>query len=290
MADAAHLAEAFGLRRNRRGWTGNCPSCGYAGTFTINQREGRALWWCASCQDRDGLLAAVRSVASGDYSAPATAPAAASKDDAARTRAALAIWAEAIAINGTIAETYLAARGLAGTNSPALRYHPSLRHPNETASLPALVALVVSTETGEPMAIHRTYLRRDGTGKASVEPAKASKGPIRGGAIMLHRPVAGARLVIGEGIETSLSAGRMIGAPAWAAIAAGNMKWIVPPAEPSEIILAADPDPPGQVEAWAAADAWQAHGRRVRVATPETTGQDFNDLWRARMAQEAAHG
>jgi putative DNA primase/helicase len=102
--------------------------------------------------------------------------------------------------------------------------------------------------------------------------------------------VAGAPLVIGEGIETSLSAGRMIGAPAWASIAAGNMKRIIPPPDPSEIILAADPDPTGQVEAWAAADAWQAQGRRVRVATPETTGQDFNDVWRARMAQEAAHG
>ncbi|WP_170979442.1 virulence-associated protein E [Roseomonas sp. HF4] len=226
MADAAQLAEAFGLRRNRRGWTGNCPSCGYAGTFTVNQREGRALWWCASCQDRDGLLDAVRAVAGGDYTPPVSAAPAAPKDDAARTHAALAIWAEAIAINGTVAETYLAARGLAGETSTTLRYHPSLRHPNETASLPALVALVVSTETGQPVAIHRTYLRRDGTGKASVEPAKASKGPIRAGAIMLHAPMAGRRLVIGEGIESSLSAARMIGAPAWAAIAAGNLKRI----------------------------------------------------------------
>lgn len=290
MADAARLAEAFGLRRNRRGWTGNCPCCGYAGTFTINQREGRALWWCASCQDRDGLLAAVRSAAGDDYLPPASAAPAAPKDDAARTRAALAIWAEAIAINGTIAETYLAARGLAGEASAALRYHPALRHPNAAGTFPALVALVVSTETGEPVAIHRTYLHRDGTGKAGVEPAKASKGPIRGGAIMLHEPAAGAPLVIGEGIETSLSAGRMIGAPAWAAIAAGNLKRIIPPAEPSEIILAADPDPTGHLEAWAAADAWQAHGRRVRVATPDTTGQDFNDLLRARMVREATNG
>ncbi len=152
------------------------------------------------------------------------------------------------------------------------------------------MALIVSTETGEPVAIHRTYLRRDGTGKASVDPAKASKGPTRGGAIMLHAPVAGAPLVIGEGIETSLSAGRMIDAPAWAGIAAGNLARITPPAAPSEIILAADPDDTGQREAWAAARAWKALGRRVRVATPDTTGEDFNDLWRARMAREATHG
>lgn len=290
MTDAATLAEAFGLRRNSRGWTGNCPSCGYAGTFTLNQREGRALWWCASCQDRDGLLEAVRAVAGGDYSPPASAAPARPKDDAARTRAALAIWAEAIAINGTVAETYLAARGLAGETSTALRYHPNPRHPNETASLPALVALVISTQSGQPAAIHRTYLRRDGTGKANVDPAKVSKGPIRAGAIMLHAPEAGRPLVIGEGIETSLSAGRLIGAPAWSAIAAGNLRRITPPREVREIIIAADPDETGQREAWAAARLWEAAGRVVRVATPDTTGRDFNDLWRARIAREAAHG
>jgi phage/plasmid primase-like uncharacterized protein len=150
--------------------------------------------------------------------------------------------------------------------------------------------LIVSPSTGAPVAIHRTYLRRDGTGKADVDPAKASKGPMGGGAIMLHMPEAGRPLVIGEGIETSLSAGSLMGAPAWAAVAAGNMQRITPPAEPSEIIIAADPDPVGQREAWAAADAWQAAGRRVRVATPDAPGEDFNDLWRARTAREATNG
>jgi phage/plasmid primase-like uncharacterized protein len=288
--NAADLAQSLGLRRNGCGWIGNCPSCGYAGTFSITVKDGRTLWWCASCQDRDALLAAVRSVTGGQYSPPAPATPATVKDDAARTRAALALWREALPIKGTIAETYLAARGLAGETSAALRYHPSLPHPYETASLPALVALIVSTGTGEPVAIHRTYLRRDGSDKAAVDPAKASKGPIRGGAIMLHEPLAGAPLVIGEGIETSLSAGLLIGAPAWAGIAAGNLARITPPAEAREIILAADADPVGQREAWAAADAWQAQGRRVRVATPDTIGQDFNDLWRAHMGREAHHG
>lgn len=85
-----------------------------------------------------------------------------------------------------------------------------------------MMALVVSTATGEPVAVHRTYLRPDGGGKADIEPAKASKGPIRGGAIMLDSPQPGRPLVIGEGIETSLSAGVLPGVPAWAAIAAGG--------------------------------------------------------------------
>lgn len=287
---AVEIAEALNLKRAGHAYRGDCPACGYAGTFAVTEKDGRALWWCASCQDRDGLTAAVRSVTAGDWAAPAAAPSPPPVDPASRIRAALALWDAAMPINGTLAALYLAARGLAGEASPALRFHPALRHPNAPGTFPAMIALVVSTLTGEPVAIHRTYLRRDGTGKASVDPAKASKGPMGGGAIMLHDLRPGAPLVIGEGIESSLSAGRIMGAPAWAAIAAGNMQAIIPPTEPCEIILAADPDEVGQREAWAAAERWRGLGRRVRVATPDATGEDFNDLWRARMAREATHG
>jgi putative DNA primase/helicase len=288
--NAAELAQAFGLRRHGRSWSGDCPACGYAGTFSVADKEGRTLWHCASCQDRDAVTAAVRNVTARDWTAPPTPAPERAVDPASRIRAAMALWDASIPTAGTLAEVYLAARGLAGEASTALRFHPALRHPNATGTFPALVALIVSTSTGEPVAIHRTYLRRDGAGKADVDPAKASKGPMGGGAIMLHAPEAGRPLVIVEGIETSLSAGRMMNAPAWAAVAAGNMQRIAPPADPSEIIIAADPDLVGQFAAWAAADVWQAAGRRVRVATPDTTGQDFNDLWRARTAREATNG
>lgn len=287
MTDAAAIAAAFGLRQNRRGWSGKCPSCGYAGTFSMTVKDGRALWWCASCQDSDGLLQAIRSATGGTWTPPASSPTGTTIDAASRTRAALAIWNAALPINGTLGAVYLAARGLPDENSAALRYHPALHHPNSTGTFPALVALIRSTSTREPVAVHRTYLRREGTGKANVDPTKATKGPMAGGAIMLHEPAAGALLVIGEGIESSLSAGRLLSAPAWAAIAAGNMKAITPPAGPSAIILAADPDDVGQHEAWAAADRWRGLGQRVQVATPDNSDEDFNDLLRRRLAREA---
>ena len=40
----------------------------------------------------------------------------------------------------------------------------------------------------------------------------------------------------------------------------------------------------------AAARRWLAEGRRVRVATPDLPGQDFNDLLLARMAKGDSHG
>ena len=290
MTDAATIAAAFGLRQNRKGWSGNCPSCGYVGTFSMSVKDGRTLWWCASCQDREGLLAAVRNATGGAWTPPASVSTNANTDTAGRTRAALAVWDEALDFKGTLGAVYLAARGLPGEASTALRYHPALRHPNATGTFPALVALIRSTAAGEPVAVHRTYLRRDGSGKADVDPAKATKGPMAGGAIMLHDPVPGAPLVIGEGIESSLSAGRLLDAPAWAGIAAGNLKSIIPPDGPGEIILAADPDLVGQIAAWAAADQWRGLGRRVQVATPDDPTTDFNDVLRRRLAREARNG
>jgi putative DNA primase/helicase len=290
MTDAAAIAAAFGLRQNRKGWSGNCPACGYVGTFSMSVKDGRTLWWCASCQDREGLLAAVRNATGGAWTPPASSSTNANNDTTGRTRAALAVWDEAMSLKGTLGEVYLAARGLAGEASTALRYHPALRHPNAAGTFPALVALIRSTATGEPVAIHRTYLRRDGSGKADVDPAKATKGPMAGSAIMLHDPVPGAPLVIGEGIESSLSAGRLLDAPAWAGIAAGNLVSIIPPDGPGEIILAADPDPVGQREAWAAADRWRGLGRPVQVATPDDPTTDFNDVLRRRLAREARNG
>jgi putative DNA primase/helicase len=145
----------------------------------------------------------------------------------------------------------------------------------------------IDDAAGGLVAVHRTYLARDGSAKAKVEPQKASLGPVAGGAIRIH-PLA-AELVIAEGIETAASAGRMLSLPAWAAVSAGNLaRTLALPSEVRAIVIAADNDPPderghrrGQDAAQAAAARWQAEGRRVRIATPTVEGSDFNDLIRA---------
>ena len=54
-----------------------------------------------------------------------------------------------------------------------------------------MVALVTHAVTGEPVAIHRTFLAPDGHGKAPVEPNKMMLGPTRGGVVRLAiRPTA----------------------------------------------------------------------------------------------------
>jgi phage/plasmid primase-like uncharacterized protein len=181
---------------------------------------------------------------------------------------------------GTPADRYLACRRLPGlAASAALRFRADCPHPDRSR-LPALVALVVDAE-GNPLGIHRTFLRRDGTGKAAVEPAKASLGAIWGGAIRLDPPAP--ELAVGEGIESAASAGRLLGLPAWAAISAGNLaQGLALPPVVRLVVLAADADPPGERAAREATLRWQAEGRRVRIARPDVEGSDFNDLLRAR--------
>ena len=111
-------------------------------------------------------------------------------------------------------------------------------------------------------------------------------GPVRGAAVRLHE--ATDVLVIGEGIETSLSAAKILGRPAWAAVSAGNMAnhLTLPPAI-RDVIVAADNDPPGLRAANRAVARWKAEGRTVRLAVPDRAGADFNDVLRDREAARA---
>jgi hypothetical protein len=60
MMVAADVAGRLGLKRYPRSWRGRCPACDYSGTFSVRaRRDGRALLFCASCQDRDALTDAV---------------------------------------------------------------------------------------------------------------------------------------------------------------------------------------------------------------------------------------
>jgi putative DNA primase/helicase len=164
--------------------------------------------------------------------------------------------------------------------SPALRFRHDTPHP-EGGTLPALVALVTGAD-GRTVAVHRTYLAKDGNGKARVTPDRASLGPVWGAAIRLADPTADGAVVVGEGIETAASAGRLIGLPAWAAIFAGNLArgLILPPAI-HRVVIAVDPDPPGRAAAHEAADRWLRAGLMVQLAQPTGHG-DFNDVLRAR--------
>jgi putative DNA primase/helicase len=220
---AADLAARLKLHRSRDEWRGGCPACGYAASFVLGiGKDGRPIGWCSSCQDKAAIGELLRDMQGG-----ATLPQRAERHDAdaaaREARAferAMSLWDGSAPVSGTTGAGYFPSRGLTHlVASAALRFRGDCPHPSR-CRLPALVALVQGADGG-PLGIHRTYLRRDGSAKADIAPPRASLGPVRGGAVRLD-PIAD-ELVVGEGIESSASAGLLHGLPAWSAISAGNV-------------------------------------------------------------------
>lgn len=198
-------------------------------------------------------------------------------DDEKRIEQALTIWCETRPLRGTLAEKYLRSRCIEvpGEALEVLRFHP--RCPWEIGTRPAMVALIRDIITDEPIGIHRTALSADGS-----KIAPKVLGLKGGGAIKLSPLMgAGSELLIGEGIETTLSASILgFGSPAWSVIDAGEMSRF--PALPgiSRLTIAVDHDVEGAGEKAAAETKarWEVAGLRVRTAMPSTPGEDFNDV------------
>ena len=155
-----------------------------------------------------------------------------------------------------------------------LRFHAGLKHPSG-GRWPAMVALVTRGSDGTPLAIHRTFLAREGGGKAPVDPQKMMLGPCRGGAVRLADP--GDVLMVGEGIETCLAAMQATGHPAWAALSTSGLRTLDLPEDVRDVIVLADGDDRGEAAARDCAWRWKREGRRVRIARPPQ-GMDFNDM------------
>lgn len=283
---AEAIAKALGGRNAGTAWMARCPAHDdRAPSLSIaDARDGKVLVRChAGCDQRD-VIAALR--ARGAWDADARRPTRFSRkpdrplpaepdcDAIKRTEAALAIWRGTKLAEGTPVETYLRSRGLMIPIPPSIRFHAGLRHPSG-AVWPAMVALVTHGAHGKPIGIHRTFLARDGSAKAPVEPAKMMLGPCRGGAVRLAQ--AGDVLMVGEGIETCLAAMQATEHAAWAALSTSGLRALDLPREVRDVIVLADGDNSGEAAAQNCAWRWKREGRRVRIARPPQ-GTDFNDL------------
>jgi hypothetical protein len=293
MTDARTLTAALRGRWYGRYGSAFCPAHHNTRTPALSLRDGddgRLLAHCfAGCGFRD-VLAALRGSGlvegGGAYVAPDPTAALRRRAEAAaeaakRAAQAGAVWAEALPINGTPAETYLRGRGIDCALPETLRYAPACWHASGIR-LPAMVALV---EGGDGFAVHRTYLRPDGAGKAVVEPNKAMLGAVGGGAVRLVD--APGALVVAEGVETGLSlASGLLRAPAavWAALSTSGMKALRLPRMAGDLTVAGDSDPAGEAAAVALAERALALGWRVKLLNPPDDG-DWNDVLRREMTQ-----
>ena len=286
-----HIVGALKARRVGTTWMARCPAH-RDNTPSLSLglgRDGTLLVHCfAGCAQQD-VIAALKeaglwSARTGSRDTPRTG----FKPDVdvhhRPHRAAMKIWNASQPAPGTVVEVYLRSRGLTVSAPAALRFHPALKHPNGT-TWPAMVALVTHGAGGEPRAIHRTFLARDGSGKAPVEPSKMMLGPCRGGAVRLAPP--GDTLMVGEGIESCLSAMQMTGKPAWAALSTSGLRTLDLPGTLTSVTILADGDEAGEAAALDCARRWSREGRAVRIERPPA-GFDFNDVLLGRHLTDGA--
>lgn len=283
--NAETIAKVLGGRKAGNSWIARCPAHDdREPSLSIHRSDdGKVLVRCHAGCDQQQVIAALRSRGlwsehgprrsrhSATYTATTSQP---NRDDAKRSAAALAIWQSAIPAQETLVATYLASRGLHLPAPPTLRFHARLRHPSGGV-WPGMVALVTHGSDSTPLAIHRTFLARDGAGKAPVDPQKMMFGPCRGGAVQLGTP--SGVLMVGEGIETCLAAMRATGNAAWAALSTSGLRALDLPDALRDLVVLADGDAPGEAAACDCAWRWKREGRRVRIARPPQ-GMDFNDL------------
>ena len=282
---AETIARALGGHRAGAGWTARCPAHDdrTPSLSLTDTKDGKLLVRCHAGCDQKDVIAALRGRGLwGEGRSRAGTWAQRRKpverepdgDDAKRTQRALAIWQSSRPSPETPVETYLSSRGLHLPPSDALRFHPAMKHP-AGGFWPAMVALVTKGLDGEPVAVHRTFLARDGGGKAPVDPQKMMLGPCRGGAVRLADP--GEVLMVGEGIETCLAAMQASSHPAWAALSTSGLRALDLPKDVRDVIVLADGDEAGESAARDCALRWKREGRRVRIARPPQ-GMDFNDM------------
>ena len=294
--DAEHIAKALGGRKASGSWIARCPAHDdrTPSLSICDASNGKVLVRCHAGCGQERVIAALRShdlwAQDGDrplkhHAARTVAVDRPDRGDTERTKSALAIWQASTPAAGGLVESYLRSRGLQLSPPPTLRLHARLKHPSG-GKWPAMVGLVTRGTDDKPLAIHRTFLARDGSGKASVDKQKMMLGPCRGGVVKLGAPCD--LVMVGEGIETSLAAMFATGHPAWAALSTAGLRSLDLPDAVRDVIVLADGDDPGEAAARECAWRWKREGRRVRIAR-SPRGLDFNDMLLGRTPGFAQH-
>jgi len=95
------------------------------------------------------------------------------------------------------------------------------------------------------------------------------------------------RLIVGEGLETVLSAATRMTyrgqwlTPAWATLSSHMLRELPPIPGIEQLIIVVDNDPEGQDAAQHTCTMWRCADRKVIPLVPKTAGADANDVLRS---------
>jgi putative DNA primase/helicase len=247
------------------------------------------LFHCFAGCDQQSVLAAL---AREGFEAPAlfSGSATINEPESTSTRkpsaVALRIWHDAQPLRASPAKAYLESRGILAA-SPALRFHPRtpLGPKGRTCFLPAMIA-AVSLDEG-PIAIHRTFLSAEASGKAAFEKPKRALGALGEAAARLFAPVSG-KLGLAEGIESAMSAYALNGIPVWATLGNERFGLVSVPESVTELHLFVDHDAGGELAASRGLAAYARDGRTIHIRKPSSRDTDWNDELTAWLRRKAA--
>lgn len=290
------LAETARLICESRGgkWSGTkgmacCPAHDDR-TPSLGVSLGRQaiLFHCFAGCDQQSVLAAL---AREGFEAPAlfSGSATTNEPESTNTRkpsaVALRIWRDAQPLRASPAKAYLESRGILAA-SPALRFHPRtpLGPKGRARFLPAMIA-AVSLDEG-PIAIHRTFLSTEASGKAAFEKPKRALGALGEAAVRLFAPVSG-KLGLAEGVESAMSAYALTGIPVWATLGNERFGLVSVPESVTELHLFVDHDAGGELAASRALAAYARDGRTIHVRKPSSRDTDWNDELTAWLRRKA---
>lgn len=201
------------------------------------------------------------------------APVAAGSPDAARR-----LFHAGLPIKGTLAETYLRARGITYLDDlPALRFHPRCYYrADEKAPVetwPALLAAVTNLD-GTITGVHRTWLARDGSGKAPIATPRRAMGRLLGNGVRFG--IVKDVVAAGEGIETMLALRCMLPSlPMVATLSANHLAALILPHRLRRLYIAGDRDYAGTRATATLSERVEQHG--IWPVTLSPRAGDFND-------------
>lgn len=205
-------------------------------------------------------------------------------DSSKRIARARKLFAAGKPVLGTLAATYLQGRGITRLG-PALRYHPwvFLRQGEDDADppqrAPALLAKITDNR-GHITGCARTYLDPSTGGLVVIENPKRVLGQLHGHAIRFWSGTGRTDLIVGEGLENTLSVGTAL--PEFdlaSCLTATHLGLFIPPPGLQRIWIARDNDNAGHAASMRLRNQLESLGIACGDLVPSMG--DFNDDLRA---------
>lgn len=265
---------------------GPCPLCGGKDRFRFDD-EGPGKSFCSQCGHRDGaqllmdfcgwdfrrLVKEVDTLLGTSDIQPAPERKEVDKKEVMRK-----IYKGTLQLPGTLAERYLLSRCCLSHPDwyNDLRYHPELFDSQDKTRKPALVAITRDAKH-KGCGLQATFLTPD-----ARKIWRWNYGEI-GNGVWLGPSTGdtGSVVVVAEGLETTLSASKRFGYPAWAALSAATLKIWEPSSHTEKVIIAGDSDEnyTGQAAAYHLANrlAVKYPNLDIQIEIPHDPG-DWNDL------------